>query len=525
MGKIIDMQSIARSIMKLRRRAGLDFPRFRKCYFEEYHKKPDGIFQREISDLLSDVSRKRGARIAVAAPRGFAKSTIISLEYVIYCICYKLEDFIVIISSTADTASAFLRDVKREIESNAKLAADFPEICDINKRTSSIRWSESEIITPNGIKIIALGTGQQIRGRRNRSERPTLIILDDIETNETCRNPESAYNLEDWLKKAVLQSGTEKTNAIFIGTIHHYNSLLARFADSKQTSGWIQRVYRAILSFAERTDLWDKWSKIYNILDDYNCESGPDTAKKYFQDNEIEMLKGVQLLWPEGKSYYDFMVIKERDGEYGFNSEYQNEPVNERDCIFNLKDIRYWEDEYKSEEELFDKMGGNLLIYGACDPSLGKEGDSGDFSAIITIAIHAMTKTVYVFDADLARRRPSTTVEAILEYAKFRRYTNFGFESNQFQEIMADYLSQRADELRRELIVEKVVNTTNKRVRIETLQPLVKSGKIQILRKHRALIEEMRFYPKGGHDDGLDALQVAVNLAHEHTFFGSIWLV
>jgi predicted phage terminase large subunit-like protein len=237
------------------------------------------------------------------------------------------------------------------------------------------------------------------------------------------------------------------------------------------------------------------------------------------------MLKGVGLLWPEGKSYYDFMVIKERDGEYSFNSEYQNEPVNERDCMFNLNDIRYWEDEYKSEEELFDKMGGHLLVYGACDPSLGKEGDSGDFSAIITVAIHDITKTIYVLDADLARRRPDTTVETILKYSKFRQYTKFGFESNQFQEVLADYLRQRADELRCELIVKKVVNVTNKRVRIETLQPLVKSGKIQILRKHRALIEEMRFYPKGAHDDGLDALQIAVNLAHEHTFFGRIlWI-
>ncbi|MBF0216119.1 MAG: phage terminase large subunit [Candidatus Omnitrophica bacterium] len=523
MGKIIDMRGIARSIVKLRRGVGMDFQRFRKYYFSEYHKKPDGIFQREISDILSDVSKKRGAHIAVAAPRGFAKSTIVSLEYVIYCICHKREKFIVIISSTADTASAFLRDIKREIESNARLAEDFPEICDVNKRVSGVRWSENEIITPNGIKIIALGTGQQIRGRRNLSERPTLIILDDIETTETCRNPESAYRLEDWLKKSVLQAGSENTNIIYIGTIHHYNSLLARFTDPKQTPGWIQRIYKAILAFNERTELWGQWSKIYHILEEYNCESGPDAAKKYFNDNKIDMLSGVQLLWPEGRSYYEFMVIKEREGEYSFNSEYQNEPVNEKDCIFNLNDTYYWEDEFKTEEELFEKIGRSILIFGACDPSLGKEVDSGDFSAIITVAFYDVTRTAYVLDVDVARRRPSSTIDTILEYAKFRRYTMFGFESNQFQEVMADYLMARADELRRYFTVEKVVNTANKRVRIDSLQPLFKSGKIKILRKHRALIEEMRFYPKGGHDDALDALQIAVKLANENTFFGGIW--
>lgn len=519
MGRIINIESIMNGVSGLRRKASQDFIKFRKCYFENYHSKPDGIFQKELSELLCDMSKIRGLYAAIAAPRGCAKSTIVSLQYVIYCICHKREEFIVIISSTQDQATGFLRDIKREFETNLKLITDFPSICEIGKKDSSTRWSQSEIITSNGIKVIALSTGQQIRGRRNLAARPTLIILDDIETNEVCRNPESAYKLEDWLNKSVLKSGSEKTNVIFIGTIHHFNSLLGRFTDPKQSAGWINRAYKAVISFAERIDLWEKWSKIYHMFEEYNSESGIDAARKFYEANEKEMLKGVQLLWPESKTYYELMVMKERGGDISFNSEMQNEPINERDCLFRMTDVHYWEEDYKTEEDLIARQGGHLLVYGACDPSLGKDGDSGDFSAIISVAIHDMTKVIYVLDADLARRRPNRTIDVILQFARIRQYVRFGFESNQFQELMAEELRRRADEARCELILKEVKNTTNKRLRIETLQPMIASGKIQFLRKQRALIEELRFYPKGGHDDGLDALQIAVELAYNCTHF------
>ena len=47
------------------------------------------------------------------------------------------------------------------------------------------------------------------------------------------------------------------------------------------------------------------------------------------------------------------------------------------------------------------------------------------------------------------------------------------------------------------------------------LQPLVKSGTIQFSRKHAALLEQMKYFPKGQFDDGLDALEMAVKISYE----------
>lgn len=512
---MINLGAITRDLISLRRKTAHDFLAFRKCYFAHHHSAPDGVMQKELSQLLSEAANKRRAKLAIAAPRGSAKTTLISLEFVIYCICYKLEDFIVIISSTQSQASNFLRDIKRELETNEKLRIDFPDICKSDKKLLSRRWSETEIITANDIKVLALGTGQQTRGRKHGKYRPSLIILDDIITSEAARNPESTYNLENWLTADVFKAGDKNTNIIFIGTIHHPNSLLGKYTDPKQIPGWTARIYKAVISYAERVDLWDKWAKIFLHQDTYNNEPGPDAAKCFFTANKEEMLKGVKLLWPERISYYDLMEIREQQGSYSFDSEYQNEPINPRDCVFDVNSVTYYDNEFPTTEELLRCRRSHLMIVGACDPALGKDRESGDYSAIVILAIDCSTEIVYILDIDLERRTPDKTLDDILRYYKIRKFDDFVIETNMFQSLLATELENRMNDLGCCFRLSKVDNRQNKQVRIESLQPLFKSGKIQISKRHRALIEEMRFYPKGSHDDALDALELALRVAYD----------
>lgn len=63
------------------------------------------------------------------------------------------------------------------------------------------------------------------------------------------------------------------------------------------------------------------------------------------------------------------------------------------------------------------------------------------------------------------------------------------------------------------LNLRKVQNTTNKRSRITALQPLVAQGMIRFSRRHTLLLEQLRQFPLGAHDDGPDALEMAVSAA------------
>lgn len=507
--------SLGQHLRNVRREAGKDFNAFRKLYFPHYNSMPDAPFHEEMARMLNDISHRRGVKIAVAAPRRSAKSTLVTLEYILWLICYKLEDFILIISATSSQAAGFLTDIKKELETNPKIMIDFPEVCETGRKPGPPRWTQNEIMTRNKIRILALGTGQQVRGRRNQEHRPSLIILDDIEDGENEVSSEVQDKWFDWVTKSVLKAGSATSNVICIGTIHHYNSILAQLTSLNTNPGWIKKVYRAVISWSQHPELWEKWIRMFNNHEDYEGESGPVAAKLFFEVNKEAMLEGTEVLWPLNMGYYDLMVMREQDGHYSFDSEMQNEPVNPRECYFNLEEIHYWDDKFQTEQDLISALGDRLEFYGACDPSMGKSKKRGDYSAILTIALDSKTGTMYVLDADIFVRFPDKTIEDILWYAERRNYQRFGFEINQFQEIMKDNLEKRRSERRVSLPIEDIKNTTDKIARIESLQPMIKSGAIQFSRKHITLLGQMKFFPKGAHDDGLDALEMTVRLAQE----------
>jgi predicted phage terminase large subunit-like protein len=58
--------------------------------------------------------------------------------------------------------------------------------------------------------------------------------------------------------------------------------------------------------------------------------------------------------------------------------------------------------------------------------------------------------------------------------------------------------------------IEPVTNTSDKQARIEALQVKVKLGYIQFSKRHTELLIQLKYFPKYAHDDGPDALEMAV---------------
>ena len=86
----------------------------------------------------------------------------------------------------------------------------------------------------------------------------------------------------------------------------------------------------------------------------------------------------------------------------------------------------------------------------------------------------------------------------------------FAFEANQFQSFRADELKHRSDQAALYLPVEPITHTSDKIGRIQSLQPLMRSGTHQFCRRHKQLLDQLRLFPKAAHDDGPDALEMAV---------------
>src|SRR6185436_2013548 len=85
---------------------------FARVYLRAHFSLPPSPMHRDLFAFLQAASTERNARLAIAAPRGHAKSTVTSLTYILWAICFNLEPFIVLISNTADQASDLLAAVK-----------------------------------------------------------------------------------------------------------------------------------------------------------------------------------------------------------------------------------------------------------------------------------------------------------------------------------------------------------------------------------------------------------------------------
>jgi hypothetical protein len=306
---------------------------FGPLYFAGHLQRPASKMHAELFPLLENLPP--GGRLAVAGPRGSAKSTLVTLIYVLWMICYQRCRYIVIVSDTKDKAAEFLGHIKEELVRNDRLSADFPEVCEASRDyPSPPRWRRGEIITANGIRVLALGIEQNIRGTRNRQQRPDLIILDDVESRENSASPDGRAKVAECFYKSILKAGTQETKVIVVGTIQHYDSLLAKLTNPVKSPFWTAKVYRSVMSWSSHLELWETWRAILHKRQEYDDQVGAEAAKAYFTANQDAMLEGTEVLWPEVEDYYSLMLMREAEGPASFDSEKQNELVNPEDCYF-----------------------------------------------------------------------------------------------------------------------------------------------------------------------------------------------
>lgn len=500
----------------LRRKLGaIDMEFFGRAYFPHYFSRPSPEFHRELDAIWQQgvlkgrypltaadtktISRLPGVRRAVAAPRGHAKSTNLTFKGTMHSTLYGYKHYPIIISDSSEQAEGFLDNIRVEFEENTAILEDFGPLA------GSV-WRSNVLVTKTNIKIEAIGSGKKIRGRKHRNWRPDLIILDDVENDENVRTPEQRKKLKDWFDKAVSKCGDDYTDIVYIGTLLHYDSLLAK---TLANPAYRSIKYKAVIRFSQADDLWQQWETIFTDLSNDDREAD---ALAFFQAHKTAMLEGTQVLWEEKLSYYDLMVMRVSEGEASFNSEEQNKPINPDDCLF----MEEWFDYYNEAEVNFGDPAFDF--FGFIDPSLGKTKRS-DFSAIVTLAKHKGSGYMYVVDADIERRHPDRIIADVLAKERWLRasfghgYRKLGAETNQFQWFLKEELAKASAKAGLYLPIEEVQQTSDKVMRVQTLQPDVKNKYIKFNRRHKRLLEQLTQFPMGAHDDGPDALEGARSIA------------
>lgn len=466
---------------------GYDY--FVETYFPHYvrnHTKSE-LHKYLFKRLPEIITSEDGENDAIAAPRGEAKSTLVTQLFNLWVIVRKLKHYPVIIMDSIDQAYPMLEAIKAELEFNPRLKNDFPDACGQGRV-----WRMGTVVTANNIKVTVAGSGKKLRGLRHGPYRPDLVILDDIENDELVANPEQRDKLHSWLTKTVMPLGEAggKTDIVYIGTILHYDSVLSRTLDNPM---WKTARFRAIIRWPDNMQLWDQWEEFIRNKD-------LDTAALFYAQNESQMLAGAIVSWA-ARPLLALMKIRVRDGHDTFDSEYQNDPVSGEDALF-VSCINFWVNRLNE-----------WVFYGAVDPSLGKKNKKRDPSALLVGGFNRYTGILDVVEADIRRRLPNVIISDIIKYQREYGCIAWAFESVQFQEFLRTVLVEQSAKLGVPVPAIPVIPLDDKALRIESLQPHMFNQLIRLHPSQQTLIDQLRHYPKADHDDGPDALQMLWVLA------------
>lgn len=101
-----------------------------------------------------------------------------------------------------------------------------------------------------------------------------------------------------------------------------------------------------------------------------------------------------------------------------------------------------------------------------------------------------------------------------MEYHRIRKFDKFAIETNQFQNFLASELKRISTQQCVNVPVKGINHSSDKLGRIQSLEPLISTGTLRFSRKHRILLDQLRQFPKAAHDDGSDALEMAVSLTN-----------
>ena len=512
--------TVLQEIQRQRRiRAGAQDPlTFGRLYLPEHFRAETPAFHREIM-ATALAAERTGRGVVLGAPRNHGKSTLFSLLYPLWSAVYRRKRFLVILSSSGTQAELFADAIKKEIEQNEQLLADFGPLCG---EDYGMQWRNTDMmiahpqrdaqgqvirdrlghpLAETTVRLVARGAQASVRGLRSRAYRPDLVIADDLETDELVATPEQRLKMRNWWYRAVEPLGDPGIGqTVVIGTILHHDSLLANLLSRPDV--YTTHVYRAVQ---------------------------PDGT----------------ALWPARWSRATLEEQRRKIGSLAFAQEYLNEPLDPASQVFkpawwqwyayDAHDADASDVTFNAATDQWEYHGQPLAVYAAVDPAMG----GADEFALIVIGVTA-DQTVVVLYAWQGHLDFPAQVAKVTEVARDWLPRTLAIEANAYQAALGQHV-------RRQVLVpvHQVTHTSGggggpgrAKPRIVALAPYVEHGQVLLRRalphqagtdvpeigikvhaQHWPLFEQATQYPASAHDDRLDALQMAISVARVRRFF------
>jgi len=420
----------------------------------------------------------------IIAPRGHAKSTIAAGIFPIHHLVFGGEGpkFIVLVSKTQGHAIRLLDTIKAALNYSPNLH----RLWGYHGESTAKRWSRQEILLDTGDYILCRGTGQMVRGLKQGDQRPTLIVLDDPEDENNTKTAEAMESNLKWLLQGLEPAlDAMKGRLVVIGTPQHERSMVMVL---KEMYGWKTYHYSAEHDPEKEIPLWEGMWPWQKLMEKRKAAASINRLSVYFREWLCKVLADEDQLFKETywrDRYYDGHAVVSEEGEAFLQMTYPEErkiPIN---------------------------------IFMGIDPATSLS-ESADYFAIVAVGVDKQNNR-YVLPYIRSRLAPSNAIEVIQkEYAKLKA-KRVNIETTAAQETFRDILRNMEGVYIPGLGIGHKPREKKKKRYMELLEPYFYKGKVWIKKDMQALIDELVMFPKGQHDDLLDALYLAFKGAYRAT--------
>jgi hypothetical protein len=307
-----------------------------------------------------------GGLFAMAMPRGSGKTTLCETAC-LWALLYGHREFVALIGSDEEHAADMLDSIKSELENNDLLEEDFSEVCGpiralegIHQRAAGqlyrgarthVGWTAKEIVLPtiegpiastgSGGVIKVAGITGRIRGMKHKradgkATRPSLVLLDDPQTDESARSPSQCATREQTLAGAILglAGPGRKIAGLMTLTVVRPDDMADRILDRQKHPQWQGQRTKMVYAFPANEKLWREYARLR--ADGQRHDRGVAEATGFYRANQDEMDAGTVIAWRERHNPDELsaiqhaMNLKLDQGEAAFWAEYQNQPLPDK---------------------------------------------------------------------------------------------------------------------------------------------------------------------------------------------------
>lgn len=447
--------------------------------FDDPAKTPQ--FHRELWELCCS----QHPLVAVAAPRGHAKSTAVSMAYVLAAALFRDRQFIVIVSDTEGQAKEFLGDLKKELQSNEDIIQLFG-VQDMVKDTETDFIVKME--DGYQFRIIAKGSEQKVRGMKWNHKRPDLIIGDDMENDEIVMNPERREKFRNWVMKALLPCRAPHGIVRIVGTILHMDSFLARICpiDGQRMSKQEGLKWVSINKHAP-------WKSVVYMA--------------HLGTNPHNIENNSEILWPERFDKASF--IEKYIGAIdmglpeGYAQEYLNRPLDDTFALFRKSDFIGITAEEKEGIAL-----GKIPLTNYCGVDLAiSENTRADYSVFHVVGMDSKN---YIYHRKTIRQRMDgkEIVDTLVALQKNYDLQWIAIEQDKIGKSLGPFIKEQIIEQNVPMRLVPITPSADKPMRVRGIQARMRAGGIKFDKSddnYQDLETEFLQFPRGRHDDQVDA--------------------